>query len=107
LPPLPAAVEVAAYRIVLEALSNVVRHARARNCIVSLTLDEVAGTLCLEVEDDGRGMGEDRGTGVGLSSMRERAAELGGTLAIEAMSPSGTRVRARLPYPPDGVRPEG
>jgi two-component system NarL family sensor kinase len=80
-----------------------VRHAGARNCTVRLALDELAGALCLEVTDDGRGIGEDRGTGVGLSSMRERAAELGGTLAIEAVSPSGTRVRACLPYPPDGV----
>jgi signal transduction histidine kinase len=108
LPPLPAAVEVAAYRIALEALSNVVRRAGARNCAVRLALDEVAGTLCLEVTDDGRGIGEDRGTGVGLSSMRERAAELGGTLAIEAVPAGGTCVRARLPYTPDGVRrPEG
>jgi signal transduction histidine kinase len=108
LPPLPAAVEVAAYRIALEALSNVVRHAGARNCTVRLALDEVAGTLRLEVTDDGRGIGEDCGTGVGLSSMRERAAELGGTLAIEAVSPSGTRVRASLPYPSDRVRhPKG
>jgi signal transduction histidine kinase/DNA-binding CsgD family transcriptional regulator len=75
LPPLPAAVEVAAYRIVLEALSNVVRHAEARNCTVHLALDEAYGTLRLEVTDDGRGIGEDRGTGMGLSSMRERAAE--------------------------------
>jgi signal transduction histidine kinase len=107
LPPLPAAVEVAAYRIVLEALSNVVRHAEARRCTVRLALDQVAGALNLEVEDDGRGIARSSGTGVGLSSMRERAAELGGTLAIEEVSPSGTRIVARLPCPPDGARLKG
>ena len=104
LPSLPAAVEVAAYRITAEALSNVVGHAGARNCTVCLALDEVAGALYLEVTDDGRGIARSSGTGVGLSSMRERAAELGGTLAIEEVSPSGTRIGVRLPCPPDGAR---
>jgi signal transduction histidine kinase len=97
LPPLPAAVEVAAYRIVIEALNNILRHADARNCTVRLALDETAYTLCLEVTDDGRGIGEDRGTGVGLSSMRERAAELGGSCEIEGASSGGTHVLAHLP----------
>ena len=102
LPPMPAAVEVAAYRIVLEALNNVVRHAGARNCVVRLVLDEVPGMLCVEVTDDGRGIAEDHGTGVGLSSMRERAAELGGSCEIEAVPSGGTRVRACLPCGPEG-----
>jgi signal transduction histidine kinase len=97
LPPLPAAVEVAAYRITLEAINNVERHADARNCIVRLDLDNEAYMLCVEVADDGRGIGEARGTGVGLSSMRERAAELGGSCTIEALASGGTRVRACLP----------
>jgi signal transduction histidine kinase len=97
LPPLPAAVEVAAYRITLEAINNVERHADARNCVVRLDLDNEAYMLCLEVADDGRGIGEARGTGVGLSSMRERAAELGGFCTIEALASGGTRVRACLP----------
>jgi len=97
LPPLPAAVEVAAYRIVLEAINNAERHAAARTCVVRVVLDEPAGALHVEVADDGRGIKEARGTGVGLSSMRERAAELGGWCKVEAPASGGTRVRAFLP----------
>jgi signal transduction histidine kinase len=53
--------------------------------------------LELEVEDDGVGVAEDRNAGVGMSSMRERAEELGGTLAVETLPEGGTRVLARLP----------
>ncbi len=95
LPPLPAAVEVASYRIALEAINNAERHADARSCAVRINLDNDA--LSVEIVDDGRGIGEDRGTGVGLSSMRERAAELGGWCAVEALPSGGTRVRAHLP----------
>ncbi len=102
LPPLPAAVEVAAYRIAQEALTNVVRHAEASRCVVRLALDEKAGTLQLEVEDDGRGIGEDRGSGVGLHSMRERAAELGGSITVVSAAGGGTIVRARLPLAEEG-----
>ncbi len=98
LPPLPAAVEVAAYRIAQEAMTNVVRHARARRCTVDLQLDGGSGVLRLEVEDDGRGLGERRGAGVGLHSMRERAEELGGTLVVEPAPAGGTVVRAELPW---------
>ena len=97
LPPLPAAVEVAAYHIAQEAVTNVVRHAEANTCLVRLDLDDGAGVLRLEVEDDGRGIGPERGTGVGLSSMRERAEELGGTCVIEPGAKGGTRVRVQLP----------
>jgi len=97
LPPLPAAVEVAAYRIAQEAMTNVVRHAGARRCRVDLSLDEESGSLGLEVEDDGRGTGRGPGPGVGLSSVRERAEELGGTLVVGPAPAGGTRVRAELP----------
>ncbi len=97
--PLPAAVEVAAYRIVQEALTNVVRHARAKTCRVRFSVDRAGGVLELEVTDDGVGMPEDRRAGVGLSSMRERAEELGGTLVVEPGPKGGTRVLARLPMP--------
>ena len=107
LPPLPAAVEVACYRIAQEALTNVARHARAKTCQVRLSVDEVAGALGLEVIDDGVGMLEDRVAGVGLSSMRERAEELGGTLAIEAKPEGGTSVLARLPLSASEEYPEG
>ena len=97
LPSLPAAVEVAAYRIAQEALTNVVRHASAKSCTLSLVADEEAGELLLEVTDDGRGVGEGRGMGVGLHSMRERAEELGGTFSVGPGPSGGTRVSARLP----------
>jgi signal transduction histidine kinase len=88
-------VEVAAYRIAGEALTNVVRHTEARTCVVRITLDE--GTMRLEVSDDGVGIARDRGAGVGLRSMRERAEELGGACTVEPGSGGGTRVSARLP----------
>jgi two-component system NarL family sensor kinase len=99
LPPLPAAVEVACYRIVQEALTNVARHAHARSCRVRLSVDRGSGMLQVEITDDGAGIPEERVAGAGLSSMRERAEELGGTLAVEPGSEDGTRVLARLPLP--------
>jgi len=98
LPPLSAAVEVAAYRITQEALTNAVRHANARRCVIHLMLDEAAGVLDLEIRDDGCGLPATRGRGVGLASMRERAAELSGTCVVESLPAGGTRVRALLPY---------
>jgi signal transduction histidine kinase len=92
LPDLPAAVEVAAYRIVTEALTNVARHSRSASA--SVVIDRAADGLHLECTDAGRS-GAWR-PGVGLSSMRERAAELGGTLEA-GPGPSGGRVAALLP----------
>jgi signal transduction histidine kinase len=95
LPPLRAAVEVAAYRIATEAVANAVRHADAATCRVSLA---VAGDdLLVEVADDGRGIDAGAVPGVGSSSMRERAAEVGGTLEIDTAPGGGTTVRTRLP----------
>lgn len=92
MPALPAAVEVAVYRITLEALTNVARHAEARHCRVRLCAQD---ELQLEIRDDGRGLPERRRSGVGLTSMRERAAELGGSFAIESVG--GTVIRVALP----------
>jgi signal transduction histidine kinase len=92
---LPAAVEVAAYRIVAESLTNVVRHAGARSARVRF---ERTGTdLVVEVADDGVGIGEDVQAGVGLLSVRERAAELGGRTDVSCPPSGGTVVRAVLP----------
>lgn len=93
---LPAAVEVAAYRIVQEALMNVARHARAGECVVRLSCPGER-VLEIEVTDDGVGLPDSPESGVGLSSMRERAAELGGECEIGRASPGGTRVFVRLP----------
>ncbi|MCB0027515.1 MAG: sensor histidine kinase [Anaerolineales bacterium] len=98
LPALPAAVEVAAYRIVQEALNNVVKHAKATSCMITIRL---ATGLKLVIEDDGVGIGETAVSGVGFISMQERAAELGGTCQIERLPSKGTRVTAVLPLPSD------
>ncbi|HSN77988.1 MAG TPA: ATP-binding protein, partial [Anaerolineae bacterium] len=94
LPPLPAAVEVAAYRIAQEALTNVARHASAQRCRLRLWLED--HHLSLEVSDDGHGLPDDVRNGVGLHAMQERAAELGGVCTVE-LGPVGTVVLARLP----------
>jgi len=94
LPPLSAAVEVAAYRIAQEALTNVVRHARARTCWIRITLDE---RLSVEIRDDGVGLSTAHRQGVGLRSMRERASEVGGVCVIEPGPEGGTCVLALLP----------
>jgi signal transduction histidine kinase len=94
LPPLPAAVEVAAYRIATEAMTNVARHAHARTCLLRL---EIGAELTVEVCDDGIGVPAARLTGVGLPSMAERAAELGGRCEVASLDGGGTRVVAHLP----------
>lgn len=91
---LPAAVEVATYRIAVEALTNAGRHSRARRCSVALRLD---GALEVEVHDDGTGLPAGHRAGVGMTAMRERAEELGGCLSVESGPGHGTRVLARLP----------
>ena len=91
---LPAAVEVACYRIVTEALTNVTRHAHATRCFVRLQLNH---GLDVDVRDDGVGLPEGWRAGVGITSMRERVTELGGELVIAPSFPHGTRITARLP----------
>lgn len=103
LPPLAAAVEVAAYRIALEALNNVQQHAEARQCTVRLALSD---KLRLEIRDNGRGIPKQAHPGVGLVSMQERAAELGGTCMIESRPDTGTRILVQLPLIADGQRKE-
>lgn len=103
-PPLPAAVEVAAYRIALEAMTNVSRHAGARHCCVRLSLPD---DLCLEVTDDGCGMPGSVRSGVGLTSMRERAEELGGMCVAEALPQGGTGIIAHLPLSSEYIAAAG
>ncbi|HEX6305860.1 MAG TPA: sensor histidine kinase, partial [Anaerolineales bacterium] len=95
LPVLPAAVEVAAYRIALEGITNVVRHAHARECTVTLEVEK--SRLMLTISDDGVGLPPEIGPGVGLASMRERAEELGGSIEVVSGQAKGTRVTAVLP----------
>jgi signal transduction histidine kinase len=93
-----AAVEVAAYRIVQEALTNVLRHSGARSCDV--TVRGRNGSLVVSVADDGRGAAGTGGRGSGLETMRERAEELGGSLELLPRAGGGTLVRAVLPRNP-------
>jgi signal transduction histidine kinase len=92
--PLPAAIETAAYRIAVEAITNAVRHSGGTHCDVSIIVD--TGDLEVIIRDDGHGLVPDRNFGVGLRSMQERAAEVGGTLSV-ASSAEGMIVSARLP----------
>lgn len=94
LPPLPAAVEVAAYHVVIEAITNVERHAAAHHCMVTLAVD---GHLAIRVRDDGVGLPHPHRSGLGLGSIRERAEELGGTFRIGAGDGGGTELQVHLP----------
>jgi signal transduction histidine kinase len=101
LPLLSAAVELGAYRITLEALTNVIRHAHAEHCwikfwIVKRRYDMV---LKVDVKDDGLGLPIPLHQGVGFSSMRERAEELGGYLVVKTAEGGGTTVHTELPLP--------
>ena len=102
LPVLPPEVEGAALRIAEEALTNVVKHAAATACVVTVELDD---SLRLEVSDDGRGYAGPREGGVGISSMRHRAAQLGGRCAVDG-GPQGTVVKVELPAVPALVEAE-
>jgi signal transduction histidine kinase len=92
--PLPAAVEIATYRIVTEALTNVVRHAHAARCWLRIATDD---QVEIDVIDDGIGIDLRRPDGVGLTAMRERAAELGGAVRFVRGTTSGTHLHVRLP----------
>jgi signal transduction histidine kinase len=91
---LPAAVEVATYRIVTEAVTNVVRHARAARCWLTIT---TGPTVEIDVVDDGTGILDPVPIGVGWTAMHERAHELGGTVRITPRDPHGTHICIRLP----------
>ena len=95
LPELPAAVETAVYRITQEAMINIVRHAQASQATIRLVCHD--HHLVLTISDNGNGMPQVHQSGVGLQSMRERAAELNGRCVIESLPGGGTKVEACLP----------
>jgi two-component system NarL family sensor kinase len=98
MPPLPAAVEVAAYRITLEAFTNIVNHAQASACHIAIKIEN--NSLLLEISDNGKGLSSIHRAGVGLTSMRERAYELGGECSVESNPTGGALVKAKLPIAP-------
>lgn len=104
---LPAPVELAAYRIVQEALSNVARHAGARTASVVVRLE--ADALVVIVEDDGAGFDPEtvgkEAASLGLRDMQERVEAVGGTLTLESAPEEGTTVRATLPLSPKAAHP--
>ena len=100
--PMPAATELALYRIATEALTNVVRHSNARRCQVRARRG--ADEVVLEVSDDGQGLNDPSVPGVGLRSMNERAAELGGRVALHDNSSGGLTVRVNLPLTSTGAK---
>ncbi|TLM96087.1 MAG: sensor histidine kinase, partial [Actinobacteria bacterium] len=92
----PAFADVSAYRIAQEALTNVMRHAKAHAATVSVSRE--GDDLVIEVTDDGRGASVSQlGTGHGIAGMRERAAALGGTFEAGPLPAGGFRVAAHLP----------
>jgi signal transduction histidine kinase len=98
--PLPAEVDLSAFRIVQEAVTNVIRHADTRHCQVSIDCHDEE--LSIEVTDDGRGAGNVESiapAGYGITGMRERAGLLGGQLTAGPRPGGGFRVAARLPLP--------
>lgn len=98
LPPnLPAAVEAASYRIALEAVTNVVKHAQAQHCWITLQIVPHPPTLQISIEDDGVGLPPAIMPNVGLRSMRERAEELSGVFEIQPRPSGGTRIIVLLP----------
>lgn len=93
---LPAAVDLAVFRIASEAITNAVRHASPSACRV--TVSHLGDEVEVKIEDDGAGISADAAPGVGLGSMSERAAELGGTCSVTNHG-AGTTVLVRLPLP--------
>jgi signal transduction histidine kinase len=94
LPSLPAAVEVACYLIIQEALSNIIRHSRANYCKVLLSIN---GNFHFEINDNGQGIPTDHHQGVGLISMRQRTEELYGSFQIITSPSNGTKLIVDLP----------
>jgi two-component system, NarL family, sensor histidine kinase UhpB len=96
LPPLSKEQELVIYRVVQEALTNVLRHAAASHCLIELQTRD--GRVDLRVSDDGRGMPDHvEDEAIGIEGMRERAMLAGGSLAIESRDGGGTTVRLSIP----------
>lgn len=104
LPALSAAVEVAAFRIVQTGVDNVTKHAQASACDIIIRVQH--DNLHIDITDDGSGIPAQYRAGVGLTSMRERAEELGGTFSLTPAAPRGTHLSVVIPLPPESTSPE-
>jgi signal transduction histidine kinase len=98
--PLEASVDLAAFRIAQESVSNVLRHAGPASAVITIVYE--GDSVLVEVEDNGsgqtiRGRAESEGSGHGIVGMRERALAVGGELETCSLAEGGFRVRARLP----------
>ncbi len=93
----PPGVDLSAYRIVQEALTNVLKHS-GDGATATVTVAYAVDELCVTIADDGRGAAAPRGTGHGLAGIRERVAVVGGAVTAEPVAAGGFEVRARLPY---------
>jgi signal transduction histidine kinase len=104
LPPLIAAVEVATFRILQTAIDNVIKHAQATRCDVGILVTD--GALTINIIDNGKGFPVNHRDGVGLTSMRERAEELGGTFAVSFTTPNGTHLSVSIPllFEPETIK---
>ncbi len=102
-PGLPAAVELAAYRIAQEALTNSVRHSQGSHVDIELAVERFDQVLSVTVTDDGVGLSDTAPLGYGIQSMRQRARELGGDCSIKPSSTGGVVVTAVLPLPAAGA----
>lgn len=101
-------IELVLYRVAQEALTNVIKHARATSVVVLLVREP--GSVVLEIEDNGRGFDpelvtrrDERGLGLGLFGMEERAALVGGTLLFSGLQPQGTSVHLAIPLVKDAI----
>lgn len=97
---LPATVDSAAYRIVQESLTNVIRHTHATAVVIAISLDK--GTLQIDIRDNGTAAPGELVAGNGIAGMRERARLLGGTLNVRQTGPGGVQVYACLPIGGNG-----
>ena len=94
---LPEEHKTCIYRIVQEALHNIMQHAEARS--VKIAVRQESNRLLLSIDDDGKGFDPSRSRGMGLLGMHERVSHLGGSLAVDSEPGHGTRLRASLPLP--------
>ncbi|TLS49325.1 sensor histidine kinase [Paenibacillus antri] len=104
LPALPAAVEVAGYRIIQEAVANAIRHSRGSKCEITVRADS---HLHIAIKDDGHGFPSNPKAGVGQQSMRERAEEVGGRLSVTSVQGAGTTVAVTIPIWKEGESVRG